>query len=311
MVYIWQLAALDLDGKILVSGTLLKGKKRSSGVASTIVGNFFQVMISYFLKPYSNGEVTIQSNQNRIELKTNEKGHISTLIDGSLDEDLKVVVNGKELEIPQNYPSQFGLKNSNIEVISDIDDTVIHSHTASFVKRIATILLLLPQKRRAVVYTFRLFEKFRKLNFRINYLSKSEGNLFGLITSIFKFHKLPLGSLFLTQYLDFKGLVKGTKAKNHKEKYLRLILGNMPSKKFILLGDDTQKDMEVYASVAKDFGDRILKVYIRQTGLTRNESQELLWKNLENTGLNAIYFTDDDLPNQEIEYWDKHLNSEL
>ncbi len=83
----------------------------------------------------------------------------------------------------------------------------------------------------------------------------------------------------------------------------------MPSKQFILLGDDTQKDMKAYASIAEDFGDRILKVYIRQTGLSRSESQELLWENLKNTGLNAVYFTDEDLPNQEIEYWDKHLNS--
>ncbi len=198
MVYIWQLSALDLGGKILVSGTLLKGKKRSSGVASTILGNFFQILISYFLKPYSNGELTIQSKQEKIHLKTSEKGHFSTLIDGSLEGEFKVIAKGRELEVLQNYPSQFGLKDSNIEVISDIDDTIIHSNTASFVKRIATILFLLPQKRRTVVYTFRLFEKFKRLNFRINYLSKSEGNLFGLITSIFKFHKLPLGSLFLT-----------------------------------------------------------------------------------------------------------------
>ena len=71
------------------------------------------------------------------------------------------------------------------------------------------------------------------------------------------------------------------------------MISELPQKKFILIGDDTQRDMEIYTEVVNEFKEQIAMVFIRQTTLKRSEKQEKMWQALQQTGVDATYFDDE------------------
>lgn len=299
-MYIWQLSAIQLNEKTLLTGTILEGRSLGGANATTPRGNFLYIIRSYFQSRYSNQQLTIRSKSEELITRTDQKGYFLVLLNKTTAGEFKIIVAGKELEIPQAYPVFFSRPDTNIEVVSDIDDTIILSHTASLLKRVYTILFELPKKREAIVFTHHLLQNLEQQDYRVTYLSKSESNLFGLITSIFQYRDLPEGALLLTPYLKFHQLFKPNKGKTYKLKYLKLLMDHLPDKRFILLGDDSQRDMEVYTSIVGAYADRIVKVYIRQTGFTRNAKQREYWDKLSATGVDAVYFKDSDSVEPEI-----------
>jgi phosphatidate phosphatase APP1 len=298
-IYLWQLNILQLGNKSLINGTILKGRKKLRSNTTTIAGNFLQVMRSYFHGTYAEKEISFRMGEFKKDLLTTEKGHFSFMADTPPDDDVEIIAGGKSLEIPGHYPAIFRQNESKLEIISDLDDTVMISHTASALKRITTILFYRPKKRKSVAYTHELFRDFSKRNYRISYLSKSEGNLFGLIASVLNYREIPQGALLLTPFLQFRQLFDPKKGKDYKLNYLRRIISNMPEKKFILLGDDTQRDMDVYTQAVNEFPGRIRKIFIRQTGLVRKPAQTEKWNRLHATGIEAVYFQDTDEPGEE------------
>jgi len=104
----------------------------------------------------------------------------------------------------------------------------------------------------------------------------------------------------LTPFLNIRQLFHPKKGKDYKLNNLRLIIDHLPGKKFILLGDDTQRDMDVYSQINREYPDRIRKIYIRQTTLKPNIKQIEKWNTLQSTGADAIYFKDTDEIGEEV-----------
>jgi phosphatidate phosphatase APP1 len=300
-IYIWQLSVVELNSHTLITGTILKSRRKLRATTSSIIGNFGQILRSYFTQPYGDREIKISMGKHEVTLNTSGKGFFYIMLDKPFDENISISVNNKTLEPPPNYPILFRQNNIDTEIISDIDDTVLLSHTASALKRISTILFYRPKKRKTIAYTHELFKRFKHSNYRIIYLSKSESNLFGLIASVLQYQELPTGPLLLTPFLRLNQLFHPKKGKDYKLNYLRLIMGYLPEKRFILLGDDTQRDMDVYTEAAKEFPKQIKKVYIRQTRLVRNAAQAEKWNKLQATGVNAVYFQDTDEVGEEMD----------
>lgn len=194
------------------------------------------------------------------------------------------------MRIVQNYPVIFKKKESPFGVISDIDDTIIVSYSTSFIKRIKVLAFSLPQKRKVVNFTQNLLSEFQKHGTDFLYISKSESNLFALLTTFIKHNKLPVGNLILTHYLTFSQLLSPKKGLNYKLNKIYFILKNTGTKQFVLFGDDSQKDMEVYSEIAEEFPERILKIYIRQTKRKVLPYQKRMHERLLLTSIPIVYF---------------------
>ncbi|MFD0932799.1 phosphatase domain-containing protein [Psychroflexus salinarum] len=300
MAFLWHFTAVELKNTVLVTGTVLRNQTSIDKSPRSIFTNTWNVLSSYHKKAYKRKHLYIETNGESFSIKTNKKGYFFELLSIDCLTDFKVFdEQHNQLSIDQIHPFYFKYPSTSIEVISDIDDTVIHSHTASALKRISTILFKRPKRRNKVLFSNALLEYFDENKFRIAYLSKSESNLFGLITAIFRFNEIPSGPLFLTPYLKFKSLFKPKKGK-HKIDFLHQLITNLPDKKFILIGDDTQKDMDIYSEIVNTYKSQIIKVYIRQTTFSVDEIQREKWEALQDTGVSCMYFQDDDDINQEI-----------
>jgi phosphatidate phosphatase APP1 len=291
---VWQISALYLDKKILISGVILRDTPFAYEKQIGNFRNLLEVCKSYFVGVYGNKEILITTNNKTINTNTDKYGSFSVVVDFLYISELiiKTTDNDKPLQILQTYPIIFENTKSIFDVISDIDDTIIVSYTADFLKRIGSLAFTLPKKRKAVGFTQKLFKEFEKQDTRVFYVSKSESNLFAMLTSFIKYNKLPTGILILTPYLKFSQLFNPKKGRDYKLNNIWFILKNTGAKKYVLFGDDSQKDMEVYSEIAQEFPERILKIYIRQTKRKVLPYQKRMWKKLELTEIPIVYFND-------------------
>ena len=294
MAVVWQISILHLNKRTLLSGVLLMDKPFIYDKKTSRFRNLLKVVKSYFIDVCKNKEITISIGNKIINTQTDEHGSFSVDLDYIPKGECKINFTGEKqtLEFLQTYPIIFKNTESSFDVISDIDDTIIYSYTADFFKRIGTLAFTTPRKRKPIEFTQDLMEEFKKQDIRVFYVSKSESNLFSMLTTFIEYNKLPKGQLFLTPYLKFGQLFK-SKKHNFKIENIRFVLKNSGNKKFVLFGDDSQKDMEVYTNIVEEFPERILKIYIRQTKLKILPYQKQMWEKLRVTKVPVNYFKAD------------------
>lgn len=154
--------------------------------------------------------------------------------------------------------------------ISDIDDTILVSYAASIFKRLQTLFTKNPHTRKTfadVVRHYGLLSMSNTIASLPNpffYVSSSEWNLYDDLNEFFKHNGLPKGAFLLSEIKRWNQLLMSGKTK-HGGKLMRVarILDVFPKQQFILLGDNSQKDPEIYASIANKYPDKIVAVYIR------------------------------------------------
>jgi phosphatidate phosphatase APP1 len=295
---IWQLSILSIaDNKSFVSGVILKSDPAIYHKNVGFIKSFINVATTYFIKPLANKTITIHANNQHFTTKTDQHGGFNTIINLKV-EALVEITTPQTGPIPlktiQNYPVRFLETQSAFDVISDIDDTIVSSHTANTFKRITTVSFVPPHKRKAIRFTQHFFRAIKNEGGKLYYVSKSESNLFGVLSYFIKYDSnFPQGILFLTPYINFFQLLFSKKPKDFKKDKIAFILQHSGSKKFILFGDDSQKDMEIYFDIANLFPKRILKIYIRQTKPTSKPKQTEMWKKLQTLKTPIAYFNDE------------------
>jgi phosphatidate phosphatase APP1 len=296
MAVVWQISVIHFEKKTLLCGVLLKKSpfvyhKRLSGTR-----NLFKVGRTYNTPVYKNKPVTITVGKEHYQVQTDRNGSFFLELD-YITED-KIVISpereGVPFKIVQSYPVYFKNTSGPYDIISDIDDTILVSYSASFLKRIRTLMLVSPHKRKSISFTQALFVETEKIKARVFYVSKSESNLFALLTAFIEYNRLPEGPLFLTPYLNFRGLLRGKKGKDHKLNLISFLLKHSGEKHFVLLGDDSQKDMEVYSEVVREHPGRIKQVLIRRTKPFMTSRQKKSWEQLKQVFPEAVSFDDGD-----------------
>lgn len=296
MAYIWHLSSVQFNTQTVVTGLILRGKLSHNNASLGILRNASQTVVGYFKKPFSSKSIVIKFDDQVIETQTDQRGSFSFTIEMDIKNDITVYTSDQE-EIPiyQNYPVFF--KNSKIEqlVISDIDDTIMRSYTQTYLKRMFTTLFYRGHRRELIPSTNGIYKILLKKNASFFYVSKSEFNLVRLITEFVMHHDLPLGPLFLTPYLSLSELISNAKDPAFKFKSISFILDRSKNLPVVLIGDDTQADMEVYTQIVKKYGSQISKVYIRQTNNKRSSKQTKNWNELLESGVEATYFKNKNL----------------
>lgn len=154
--------------------------------------------------------------------------------------------------------------------ISDIDDTIMVSHSATVGRRLRELFIKNPHTRHVfpdLAKHYELLAEAHTLPQTANpffYVSSSEWNLYDYLRDFFDHNKLPQGAFLLNQVKRWFELWKTGKTK-HEGKLLRVtrILHAFPKQKFILFGDNSQSDPAIYAALADKYPQQIFAVYIR------------------------------------------------
>lgn len=179
----------------------------------------------------------------------------------------------------KRFRSEFYLSDEHeTGVISDIDDTLLVSHSTRLIRKLTLQLFRNAHTRKTIPFIKNWHSYIKDLNDTSDpkdffYVSNSEWNLYDFLLDFFTINELPKGVFFL-QHLKkgIKDLISsGMVHKNHKQNSIEFLLRFYPNKKFILIGDNGQKDMEVYYEIVLNFHDRIKGIMIRKLPYINND----------------------------------------
>ncbi len=304
MAVVWQISAIQFNEKTLIRGYILKNISWPNHFKTTMLKNFYLVLSSYFRQRYKSKDIIVSVGEQQYNTRTDKFGKFSVTINEVDIKEINILNSktNKPFEIIQSYPLFFPDSNNPVSAISDIDDTIIISNTRRVLKTIATTLFVAPRKRVPINFASKILNALNSKGSRIFYVSKSESNLFALLTYFIKDRELPVGYLHLTPYISANQLVRTKGGKNYKEKAIRFILENSSDKKFILLGDDTQYDMKIYHTITKSYPDKIIRIYIHKTRTALKGSKKEEMDKLNSLSVSTIYFTDSGDIAQELDY---------
>jgi phosphatidate phosphatase APP1 len=248
----------------------------------------FRTLVSlYRTKPYANENIKLIFDEHEINGTTDAYGSFTICTADHLPQSglqKAVLSSGAEIKIIEGlYPTAIQQVHANTIVVSDIDDTLLHSFIYRKVKKIRTLMFTTMEKRRTVVSMKDLMHQFTDKGAVSFYLSNSEQNLYPMIYRFLLHNSFPPGPLFLKKMRGFWDVIRNIKfpLRNiHKEQTLESILSLFPDKQFVLMGDNTQHDLLIYLQAAEKFPNNIRYIIIRKV-IKRNEDQVLISKNID------------------------------
>ena len=266
--------------------------------------NAFALLRLFIVEPRANAKVRLNWNNETIEAVTEKDGFfkmewhpVNAPAPGWHDVEVELLFEHKRsytakgqghIFIP--YETQYGF-------ISDIDDTFLISHSSNLRKRLFVLFTENARSRQPfenVVLHYQLLAHSKTTKDAPNpffYVSSSEWNLYDYIIEFCRDNELPQGVMLLSQLKRFKELFK-TGQNKHKTKFFRAvrILDAFPKHRFVLLGDDTQEDPNIYLSIVEHFPKQIVCVYIRQVANQKKDFAVNALTKIESLGVPYFYF---------------------
>jgi len=149
-----------------------------------------------------------------------------------------------------------------ISLISDIDDTIKHSGIYLGAREIFRNVFVRSLENQTVDGVREWFNRMEALGVKMHYCSNSPWQLYPMLGCFFHVAGLPMGSMHLKQY---SGMLQGLfePVAERKKANLEGILRDFPERKFLLVGDSGEADLEVYTELAVQNPGRVLAVFVR------------------------------------------------
>ena len=154
-------------------------------------------------------------------------------------------------------------------LISDIDDTVVVSEVLSKRRLLANTFLKNPAQRQAVPGVAALYAQVAATNPQADaaplfYLSASPRQLHAPIADFLARHDFPAGVLLTKRVSDDRKSDPWTDQFRFKTNRIEEIFARLPEVRFILVGDDGEKDPEIYDRIRRQHPGRVEAIWIRR-----------------------------------------------
>ncbi|HSH02605.1 MAG TPA: phosphatase domain-containing protein [Anaerolineae bacterium] len=183
-------------------------------------------------------------------------------------------------------------------IISDIDDTVLQSDVSNYLKAAQQLFLnnarsRLPFPGVAALYQALVHGNNNTIEEAHNpvfYVSSSPWNVYTLLVEFFQAQEIPLGPLFLKDYGISDNQLISRGHHDHKLKQIETILNTYPNLSFVLIGDSSQQDPEIYQRIVLKYPLRIKAVYIRDVSDSdRDREVEGIARAISTAGIPMVY----------------------
>ena len=261
-------------GRILVLARVMENEGLASpDVRHGKARNLFTMLKRLESDPLPGARVRVSLPGGDRELVADDEGFVRAWLDadhGVADDSWSAVklrllhrspASGAEASAPVLLPPD----SAAYGVISDMDDTVLQSEVTNFLRAARVVLLenartRLPFAGVAAFYRA-LHDGTGGARNPIFYVSSSPWNLYDVITGFLEAEEIPVGPILLRDWDLGLSLLRN---EAHKSAHIREILETYPDLPFILVGDSTQEDPEIYTRVVAANPGRILAVYIRR-----------------------------------------------
>lgn len=149
-----------------------------------------------------------------------------------------------------------------LAVISDIDDTIVHTNATSLVGMVRSVIRNAASRLpfEGVAELYRALHRDRNPIF---YVSSSPWNLYELLHDFMNVNGIPHGPMFLQDWgIDEKTFLLASHTE-HKLAQIQTLVDYYPDQRFVLIGDSGQHDPEIYLRVIQTHPHRVAAAFIR------------------------------------------------
>lgn len=149
-----------------------------------------------------------------------------------------------------------------VSLITDVDDTIKHSSIGSGSREIFRNVFIREFADLTIEGVREWYNTMYDMGVGVHYVSNSPWQLFPVLVSFFRKAGLPPGSYHLKQY---SGMLQGIfePVAERKKGTLEKIMRDFPERRFVLIGDSGEADLEVYTDVVLANPGKILGIFIR------------------------------------------------
>ncbi|KPJ91927.1 MAG: hypothetical protein AMJ53_10435 [Gammaproteobacteria bacterium SG8_11] len=149
-----------------------------------------------------------------------------------------------------------------VSVISDIDDTIKDSRVADKKELLKNTFL---KEFHAVPGMSGAYQQWQAQGAAFHYLSSSPWQLYPALSEFIRDNQYPKGDFYLRLFRikDKSFYELFASPFEYKTNTLEGIINRYPQRKFVLVGDSTESDAEVYSYIAKKYPQQIIKIFIR------------------------------------------------
>ncbi len=158
-------------------------------------------------------------------------------------------------------------KKTKFGIISDVDDTIVHSFATNTYLKFKTLLLKNAKGRVPFKGVEEFYKKLQTAHESFNplfFVSGSTWNVFDLLKRFCLFHDIPRAPFFLREFGLNSNFIIQRKTRVFKKEKIRHLFSFYPELSFICIGDSGQHDPEIYTDMAEKFPGRIKAIYIRK-----------------------------------------------
>ncbi|WP_191858091.1 App1 family protein [Hanstruepera ponticola] len=211
------------------------------------------------------GYFRVEENLTNLQLLCNSEGWLPIVASYKDVNIQRVIQNENRFPAEMLIPSE----TSEFGVISDIDDTILHTGVVSKLKwRVLYNTIFKgafrrePLKGAAEFYHLLHRGKSGKNANPIFYVSHSPWNMYRYLEYFLKKHNFPKGPILLRSMSTvFKR--NTTDEKPQKQLEIMHILKTYPDLNFILIGDSGEHDADIYMEIAQSYPNRVKAIYLR------------------------------------------------
>ncbi|WP_456824728.1 App1 family protein [Cellulomonas sp. P5_E12] len=226
---------------------------------------------SFATAQISGAELSVQVGDRTHDVVTDRGGYVDTILESDLPpgwHDVRLTTaDGRSATAPVQVigpATRFG-------IVSDIDDTVMVTRLPRPFVAAWNVLVRHENAREPVPGMARLYAELRSAgtDVPVVYLSTGAWNAAPTIARCLRRWRYPAGPLLLTDWGPTNsGWFRSGPA--HKVAQLRRLFTELPDVQWVLVGDDGQRDPQIYAGAAQHFGDHVRAILIRQLTFTEH-----------------------------------------
>lgn len=157
-----------------------------------------------------------------------------------------------------------------VSVISDIDDTIKHTAITSGARESFRNAFIRDLGDLTIEGVKEWYNRLAKLGVYFHYVSNTPWQLYPTVAKFFLTAGLPAGSVHLKLY---SGMLQGIfePVAERKKSTMDRLARDFPDRKFILIGDSGEADLEVYTDFVIENPGRVLGVFIRDVTTPINQ----------------------------------------
>ena len=279
--------------------------KTTQNFSTNLFVNIVHLFKLFVVKPAAFNRVNLYFNNQVIEQKTAYDGFFKFEWQAANEisagwHDVRVDALGDNNEVTASGNGKIYVPHkTQYAFISDIDDTVMISHSAKIYRRLRQLFIKNPRTRKTFPSVKNHYQALANAHTQSDqpnpffYVSSSEWNLYDYLVETFRFKELPEGTFLLNQLKRWKSLFKTGKT-GHEGKLIRVmrIMDAFPEQQFVFFGDNSQQDPAIYQKITEKYPQNIVAVYIRNVRSSRvNQTKDLL-KKIEQKNIATCLFKD-------------------